>query len=150
MARVIFLQNIKGVALIGDIKNVADGYARNFLLPRKLAVLATPQTLKQAEVLKQKRALTIEQEKEAAKATAEKLKDFILTIERLINEEGTLYDGVDSTEISKYLKKAGFNLEPESILLKEPIKKVGEHETEVELDKDLKATLKIHIIKQAG
>lgn len=149
MARVIFLQNIKGVALVGDVKNVADGYARNFLLPRKLAVLATPQTLKQAEVLKQKRALAIEQEKEAAKIMAEKLKDFVLNIERVANEEGTLYDGVDGAEISRYLKKAGFNLEPESVLLKEPIKKVGEHETEIELDKDLKAALKITITKQA-
>ena len=53
--RVIFLQNIKGVAQMGDIKTVADGYARNFLLPRKLAKGATPQSLKEAELLKQKR-----------------------------------------------------------------------------------------------
>src|SRR3989344_8815600 len=108
MARVIFLQNIKNVAQVGDAKTVADGYARNFLLPRKLAVLASPQTIKMVETLKQKRLLAIEKDKETTRQLAEKLQSFTLTIERVTNEEGTLYDGVDSVEISSALKKEGF------------------------------------------
>ncbi|MBI2057761.1 MAG: 50S ribosomal protein L9 [Candidatus Yanofskybacteria bacterium] len=128
MARVVFLQNIKNVAQIGDVKNVADGYARNFLLPRKLAVLANETAMKAVENLKQKRLLAIEKDKESTGQLAEKIKSFTLVIERVTNEEGTLYDGVNAVEISSALKKEGFAIEPESILLKEPAKKVGSYE----------------------
>ena len=148
MARVIFLQNIKNVAQIGDVKNVADGYARNFLLPRKLAVLATEIALKAVEDLKQKRLLVVEKDKETTHQLAEKLQSFTLAIERITNEEGTLYDGVSAVEISSALKKEGFAIEPESILLKEPAKKVGSYETEVDLGYDVKTNLKFEVKKE--
>lgn len=147
MASVIFLQNIKGVAQIGDIKKVADGYARNFLLPKKLAVLATESSLKNVEALKQKRMAAIEKDKETARTMAEKFKDFSLEIARSASEEGTLYDGLDATEISTYLKKQHLQIEPESVILREHIKKVGLHEAEIDLGYDTKATLKIEIKK---
>ena len=143
------MQNIKNVAQVGDAKTVADGYARNFLLPRKLAVLASPQTIKMVETLKQKRLLAIEKDKETTRQLAEKLQSFTLTIERVTNEEGTLYDGVDSVEISSALKKEGFAIEPEFILLKESIKKVGPYETEIVLGYEIKTNLKIEVKKEA-
>lgn len=148
MARMVFLQNIKNVAQVGDVKNVADGYARNFLLPRGLAVLATREALKKVEQLKQKRLMAIEKDKETTKQLAEKLQSFTLIIGRVVNEEGTLYDGVDTVEISSALKKEGFVIEPESILLNEPIKKVGSYETEVDLGYEIKAKLKIEVKKE--
>ena len=149
MARVVFLQNIKNVAQIGDVKNVAAGYARNFLLPKKLAVLASKQTMKIIEALKQKRFLAIEKDKETTKQTAEKLKDFVLEIERITNEEGGLYDGLGAAEISSYLKKQGFGIEPEAILMEQAIKKVGSFEIEINLEYDVKITLKVEVKKQA-
>lgn len=146
-AQVIFLQNIKGVAQIGDVKKVADGYARNFLLPGKMAVLATPQNLKQIEALKQKRLLAIEKDKETVKELAKKLADFILVIERAASEEGTLYDGLDAAEISAHLKKSSFGLEPETILLPKRLKKIGAYEVPVDLGYDQKVNLKIEIKK---
>ena len=148
MARVIFLQNIKNVAQIGDVKSVADGYARNFLLPRKLAVLATETALKAVEDLKQKRLLVVEKDKETTHQLAEKLQSFTLAIERITNEEGTLYDRVGAVEISSALKKEGFAIEPESILLKEPAKKVGSYEAEVDLGYDIKTNLKFEVKKE--
>lgn len=147
MASVIFLQNIKGVAQIGDVKKMADGYARNFLFPRKMAILATPQALKTVEQLKQKRMAALEKDKATTQALAETLEKFILTVERAANEEDTLYDGLDIAEISSYLKKNQFGIEPEQVLLKEPIKKIGEYEVELNLGFEIKTRLKI-IIKR--
>lgn len=147
MASVIFLQNIKGVAQIGDVKKVADGYARNFLFPRKMAILATPQALKTVEQLKQKRMAALEKDKATTHALAETLAKFVLTVERAANEEDTLYDGLDIAEISNYLKKNQFGIEPEQILLTEPIKKIGEYEVELNLGFEIKTRLKI-IVKR--
>lgn len=149
MAQVIFLQNIKGVAQIGDVKKVTDGYARNFLLPKKLAVLATAHNLKMAEALRQKRMTAREKDQETTRALAEKLQEFTLVITRSANEEGTLYDGLSAAEISGYLKKQSLDVEPESILLDKPIKKVGPHEITVDLGWDVKSTLRIEVKKLA-
>ena len=149
MAKVIFLQNIRNVAQIGDIKEVADGYARNFLLPRKLAVLATDNTLKVAEQLKGKRVLEAQKEENMIAGLIEKLTNYTLSIERAANEDGTLYDGLDPAEISGYLKKEHFLIEPEQVILEAPLKKTGAHEVEIEFGKNKKATLKIEIKKLA-
>ena len=147
MAKVIFLQNIRNVAQIGDIKEVSDGYARNFLLPRRLAELATENSLKMAEQLKQKRSLVAKEEEEMIGQLMEKLTTYTLEVERAASEEGTLYDGLGAAEISGYLKKNSFEVEPEQVVLEAPLKKVGSHEVEIEFRKDKKATLKVEIKK---
>lgn len=149
MARVIFLQNIRNVAQIGDIKEVADGYARNFLLPRKLAVLANDNNLKIAERLKDKRALEAQKEEEIIAGLIEKLTNYTLNIERAANEDGTLYDGLDSAEVSGQLKKEHFFIEPEQIILEAPLKKTGSYEVEIRFSKDKITTLKVEIKKLA-
>lgn len=148
MASVIFLQNIKGVAQIGDVKKVADGYALNFLLPRKLAKLSTPVSLKEADELRKKRGVVIAQEKEQIKLIAEKFASLTLKIEKITNDEGTLYASVDAPEISASLKKEGFKIEPEAIIIEKPIKIIGEHEVEVNFGFDVKSKLKISVSKQ--
>lgn len=149
MAKVIFLQNIRNVAQIGDIKEVADGYARNFLLPRRLAVLATENALKMADQLKQKRVLESKKEEEVIAQLMEKLGAHILEIERAASEEGTLYDGLDAAEISAQLKKQNFFIEPEQIIMEAALKKIGSHEVVIEFSKDKKVTLKVEIKKLA-
>lgn len=139
---------MKGIAQIGDVKNVADGYARNFLLPRNLAKLATPGTLKEAERLRQKQELTSSQEKEANKILAEKIGSYFLKIEKIANEEGTLYDGLDSAEISRHLKKGGYKIEPEAVKLDQSIKKIGDYEIKIDLGYDIEASLKIGVSKK--
>lgn len=148
MAKVIFLQNIRGVAQIGDLKTVADGYARNFLLPRKLAVLASPSALKKAETLKQQRQKLLVQEKADAQILAQQIEKLTLAVTRAANEEGTLYDGLDSAEIARDLKKEGFNLEPEQIELERPLKNIGFHEITIKLRPEMETKLKVEIKKQ--
>jgi large subunit ribosomal protein L9 len=150
MAKVIFLQNIKGVAQIGDVKLVTDGYARNFLMPRNLAKLAVPSAIKEAEILRKKRKEMITKDKEGAESVAVKLKEFTLEIVKNVNEDGTLYDSVSRSDISTQLKKNGFNVEPEDIKIKTPIKSVGEHEVSLNLGYSLNPELKINVKREEG
>ncbi|PIR41505.1 MAG: 50S ribosomal protein L9 [Candidatus Yanofskybacteria bacterium CG10_big_fil_rev_8_21_14_0_10_46_23] len=145
MAKVIFLENIKNVAKIGDVKEVASGYARNFLFPRNLAEKATPKALEKVATLKKKQGEVFEKEAAQNKIIAQKLSEAVFQIHRLANEEGTLYDGLDPAELSAYLKKEGYAIEPEMIILERPIKTLGQSTFEVELDKDSKIVVKIDV-----
>lgn len=148
MAKVILLQNIKGVGQIGDVKNVASGHARNFLIPQNLAKLATPASLKEVEALEKKKGKIAKKEKEKNKEIAEKIKDFLLTVEKNVNEEGTLYDKLDVVEISSLLKRGRFKIEPEDIKLEAPVKSLGDYEILINLGHGISAQLKIKVIKK--
>ena len=144
MTKVILLQNIKGYGQIGDVKNVADGYARNFLLPRNMAKLATSGAMKEVEGLKKKLSVMLEVEKKNAEGVAEKLKDMTIEITRKANEAGTLFDGIDKSDIAEAVKKtAGVNLNEDMVLLDEKIKKVGERVVDLELMPEIKTQIKV-------
>ena len=130
---------------MGDIKNVADGYGRNFLLPRSLAKIATAGAEKQAEFLKQKLSKLIEAENQNAQAIAEKLKDFVLEIKEKANKSGTLYEGVDISKISRELSQKGIEISEEKIKLSEPIKKLGEHIVILQLTDVVSSEIKLKI-----
>lgn len=155
--RVIFLENIKGVAQIGDIKSVADGYARNFLLPRKLAQIATAAAAKQAEALKKKRVEVDIKNKEETLALAGRLESLalgspngvVLEIVADANEEGHLYGSVNEKMIAESARAKGINLKPEQINLLQHLKTVGEHEVELELHPEVKIKIKILVSSQS-
>ncbi len=144
--RVIFLQNIKGVAQIGDIKNVSDGYARNFLLPKNLAKPATAEAEKQAEILKKKRESENLTSKESAVELAKTLEGFVLEVTEDANEEGHLYGSVNAKIISEALAKKKIKIKEDLINLPEPIKTVGEHEVELELHPEIKIKIKVVVL----
>ncbi|MBI2063015.1 MAG: 50S ribosomal protein L9 [Candidatus Yanofskybacteria bacterium] len=143
--KVIFLQNIKGVAQIGDIKNVADGYARNFLFIKNLAKPATADAEKQAEILKSKREKQYETGKEGALEFAKKLEGLTIEIQEDANEEGHLYGSVNEKKILAAVKEKGINLKEENINLPQHLKMLGEHEVEIELHPEVKSKIKILI-----
>src|SRR3972149_350516 len=99
--KVIFLQNIKGVAQIGDIKNIPDGYARNFLLPRKIVRAATADAEKQAETLKKQRDTIDLKNKEQGIELAKKIENGVIEINDEANEQGHLYGSIDPKRIAK-------------------------------------------------
>jgi len=144
--RVIFLQNIKGVAQIGDIKNVSDGYARNFLLPKKLAQAATGDTVKLAESLRSKREKQYETDKEGALELAKKLEGLAVDIKEDANDEGHLYGSVNEKKIAHALKERGINLKEEYISLPQHLKTLGEHEVEIELHPEVKAKISVIVL----
>jgi large subunit ribosomal protein L9 len=141
--RVVFLENIKGVAQIGEIKNVSDGYARNFLFPRNLAKPATAEAEKQAEALKKKRESENFANKEDAVGLAKTLEDFVLEIGEGANENGHLYGSVSAKRIAEELGKKKIRVGEDLINLPEPIKTAGEHEVELELHPKVKVKIKI-------
>lgn len=125
--KIILTENIKGLGQIGETLKVKNGYARNFLVPKKLAVLATAENLKQIDELKKKRTLAFEQEIEKMKGVAERLNGFHLILEAAGDEKGNLYASLNSKKLCEALKEKGFEAEPEYILISEPIKKSGIH-----------------------
>ena len=137
---------------MGDVKNVADGYARNFLFPRKIAKLATDAALKDVDSLKKKLESSQKLEKENAAKLAEKLKDIVLEFTRKATKTGKLYSAVTKENIAEELaKQSGFNIESDFVRLEEHeghIKQLGEHIIKVELTPDIVTEVKIKISQE--
>lgn len=147
--RVIFLDNIKNVARIGDIKDVSDGYARNFLLPNKLAKQATARNEKEAELLRKKDEANTEARRERAVALVEKLTGLVLETSAEANEEGHLYGSINTEDISELLKQNKFDVPEDEINLAEPIKAVGEYDIELELHPSIKTQVKLKVLAKS-
>lgn len=147
--KVILLTNIKGFGQIGDIKNVSDGYARNFLIPRKMAKAADENAMKEVEGLKKKREATETLQKERAVQLRDQVPNITLEYTKKASKTGKLFSSVTKKEISDDLSKnLGAVIPVESIDLKEHgehIKQVGEHIVGVELAPGVNAEFKIII-----
>jgi large subunit ribosomal protein L9 len=147
--KVILLDNIRGVGHIGDLKDVSDGYGRNFLIPRRLAKMATSGMEKEIAALQQKKAILLEQEKQRAQEAADKLKDLVLELKERANENGTLFAAVGKEELIKKIEEAsGVRLTNEMIKLEEQIKSVGEHMLNIELSRDISAQVKVNVTQE--
>ncbi len=139
--KVILLQNVADVGNKYDVKNVSDGYARNFLLPRKLVEIATERRIREIEIRKKQ----AEQKKEISGDILEKnmgeLDGVKISVEEKANKKGHLFAGIHKEEISKILKEQKhIDIPPELIGLEHPIKEIGEHKIPV---KDKKFILEI-------
>ena len=146
--KVVFLQNLKGVAKIGDIKNVNDGYARNFLLPKNVAKPAVEGIIKQAEILKQKAGQAYVANKKEAEDLAKKFDGFTLEMKEDANDEGHLYGSINEKKIAQAMKNEKLHVSEDQINLSEHLKTVGEHEVEIELHPEVKTKLKINLLKK--
>lgn len=146
--KVILTKDVKKAGLKGEVVNVSDGYARNFLFPQNLAVLATPDALKAAD---QAKKVSEKHEVKVAKqmaGLAKKLEAYNLIIQEPASDEGTLYAAVTAEKISAQLKKAGFDgIEPDSIKLTEPIKEIGDTELKLNLPHGFEARISVTIKK---
>jgi large subunit ribosomal protein L9 len=144
--RVVFLDDVEGVAHAGEIKNVADGYARNFLLPRKLAAAATTATMQQADA--RARAIAREQEKldEAAQTIAGKISASPIVIPARAGDQGRLFGSVTASDIADAINaRAGAHVEHRQVLLDAPIKETGEFEIEVSLTRNVRARVNLEV-----
>ncbi len=142
--KVLFLRDVKNVAKAGEVKDVADGYARNFLIPGKLAVPAT------AHELKRKKEEVVAEERKAARAEAEakvladKLAGVTITIKARVGEQHRLYGSVTAADVAEALEKqTGYAVDRRRIDLEEPIKRAGSYEVPVHLGKDLSPKVKV-------
>ena len=149
--KVILLQNIKGVGRIGDVKNVADGYGRNFLLANKMAKIANETNMKEVEFLKKKAEVEDKIVNEKAKEIASKAKDLALEFTKKASSTGTLFASVTKEEIAEQLSKAvGGKIDPDSVDLKEHgehLKQTGEHMIAVQLSPETTIEVKV-VVKE--
>ncbi len=144
--RVVFLDDVEGTARAGEIKNVADGYARNFLLPRKLAAAATTTTVQKAE--SRAKAIAKEQDRldESARAIAAKVSAASIVIPARAGTEGRLFGSVTATDIAEAINaSAGTSLEHRQVGLEQPIKEVGSHTVSVTLTRNVKADVTVEV-----
>jgi large subunit ribosomal protein L9 len=143
---VVFLKNVAGVAKAGDVKEVADGYARNYLIPNKLAVPATENV--KAELAKQAKAQQKKQAQMEAefKQTAEQIEKANLVLKAKTGANGRLFGSITAADIAKELESsAGIIVDRRKIELPEPIRELGAFEVIVKLYKDINAKLKITV-----
>ncbi|MFI5346307.1 MAG: 50S ribosomal protein L9 [Elusimicrobiota bacterium] len=143
--KVILKSTVDHLGRAGEVKEVATGYARNFLLPRKLAEPATPSALKYWEKGKEKRASVVASEVKVAKDLAEKLSGVNLTFSMPASEEGKLFGSVGKTDVLKSLKAAGYDVPKNSVRLETALKTTGEHEVELRLAPEVSAKVKVTV-----
>ncbi|OFZ78502.1 MAG: 50S ribosomal protein L9 [Bdellovibrionales bacterium RIFOXYD1_FULL_53_11] len=145
---VILRENVDNLGHIGDVVNVSPGYARNFLLPRKLVELADAGSMAQIEHLKTQLAKKRQAHKSAAEDAAKKLSDFSCTIQRKVGENDKLYGSVSVGDIVDVLKKAGFQVQKKDVHVPSPIKALGVHPVTVRLQPEVEATVKVWVVKE--
>lgn len=147
--KVILLDNIKGVGKKDEIINASDGYARNYLLPKKLAVEANAENISKLNNKKDASQYKKDLEKQSAQDLAKKLKGIMLKIKVKAGENGKIFGGVTSKEISENLKKQyNLDIDKKKIDLKEPIKILGSFEVEIKLYEGIAGTLKIEVVSE--
>lgn len=143
--KVILMRDVDHVGDVGDIVDVADGYGRNFLVPRGLAVAATAKNKRQLEHEQRLREHRIVRVRKDAQALAEQLQTVPCRFARKAGEEGKLFGSVTSMDIADALKTAGFEVDRRAIQLDQPIKSVGEFTVPVRLPAATSALLKVTI-----
>ncbi len=148
MMKVILRDDVENVGRCGAVVTVKDGYARNFLIPRKLAILATRATLHSIdEVGRQKTQRDRKRLREAdrVKLALEKIS---CTAEVQVGEEDKVFGSVTSSHIAELLKEQGFEIDKRDILLEEPLKALGVYSIDVKIDRDVTAVLKVWVVRK--
>lgn len=146
--KVILLEDVKSLGKRGDMVNVADGYARNYLFPRNLAIEATEGSIKQLEQEKATMEKKKQKEIETAKKIAEKLSNMTVTIKVKSGENGKLFGSVTSKDVADALKtQCKINIDKRKIELDEPIKSLGNYAVEVKLAPEVQTKLTVKIVE---
>ncbi len=145
---VILKEDVPKLGARGDVVKVAEGYGRNFLLPRKLAIEATKANRSVIEQMKQAAARRAEREKADAQALAGNFEGLTLTFYRKAGEREHLFGSVTANDIAEELEQRGFAVDRRKIQLPDPIKTVGEHTVPIKLHKDVGTSVKVVVEKE--
>ena len=144
--KVILIDEVRGLGTRGDVVNVKNGYARNYLLPKNLAREATSGNLKSVEQERKKWALLASKEKEQAEKAASAVKGTKIVVHKRVGESGQLFGSVTTNEIADALTEKGFDVDKRRIELGHPIETLGVHDVEVRLHKDVMAQIQVEVI----
>lgn len=144
--KVILKENVESLGKTGDTLKVADGYARNFLIPRGLAIEAISKNIKALDHEKRLIAQKAEGERKKAESLLEKFANVTCTISRRIGEQNKLFGSVTTKDIEKELREQGFEVDRKNIILEEPIKSLGEFPVKIKLYPEVAAEIKVSVI----
>lgn len=147
--RVILLEDIENLGKKYEIKEVKDGYARNFLLPKGLAKKAEKEALIWLETQKEIGTKRAEEDLKKVQEIATAIDDQEVIISVKVGEEGQLFESITSQKVSEKLKERGFDVKKIKIDLPEPIKELGEFPVKIKFEHNLEAEIKVIIIKEA-
>lgn len=147
---VILKEDVANLGNRGDVVKVADGYGRNFLLPRKLALQATLANKAVIETMKTSAARRSASEKVQAEEQLAKLEPIVLSFTRKSSETGQLFGSVTSADIAADLAAKGFEVDRRKIVLNEPLKTVGDFDVAIRLHREVTAHIKVKVLSEAG
>ena len=145
---VILKEDVQKLGHRGDVVKVADGYGRNYLLPKKLAIEATAGNKKVIDQMKASAVRKAQKDKADAEALAKQFEGVSVTITRRAGEQDQLFGSVTSSDIAAELEKKGFNVDRRKIELDQPIKTVGDHTVSIRLFREVSATVKVTVAKE--
>ena len=146
--KIILREDVETLGSMGDIVTVKKGFARNYLLPRNLAVEANPRNIKEFEHHKRIIQEKANKVRNAAQILAEKIASKPVVIKAKAGEEDKLFGSVTNIDIQKALKESGFDIEKRKIIIEEPIKRLGEYNVKVKFHPEVTANLTVQVIRE--
>jgi large subunit ribosomal protein L9 len=146
--KVILLDDVAKVGRRGEVRDVSDGYARNFLIPKKLALTATPGNLKNLAQIKTQQDTKAQRIKSDAQALGGRIEALVFEVTRQASEEGKLFGSVTAQDVVDFLGARGVEIERRRIQLDEPIKTLGETPVGIRLHPEVTAQLRVNIVRQ--
>jgi len=146
--KIILLDDVSKVGRRGEVREVSDGYARNFLIPKKLALSATAGNLKNLEHIKTQQEAKADRAKADAESLRSRVEALVYEERRQASEEGKLFGSVTSQDIADFLGGKGLNIDRRRITLDEPIKTLGEYSVSMRLHPDVTAQLRVSVVRE--
>lgn len=146
--KVILKEDVKNLGHMGEVVNVSDGYARNFLFPKKFAVEANTKNIKEFEHNKKVITEKAAKLKESVKSIADKLSSLSLTIKAKTGEDDKLFGSITNMNIAEALASEGYDIDKKKIVMDEPIKRLGEYSVTIKLHQELSAEVKVQVVQE--
>jgi len=143
--KVILKEDVDNLGIMGAVVEVKEGYGRNFLIPRNLAVEANPKNIRAFEHQKKIIDVKVKKVRKSAEDLAQTLSDMTLTLEARAGEEDKLFGSVTTKDIAEAIARKGVEIDKRKILLDEPIKRLGSYEVSVKVHQDVTATVKVEV-----
>jgi large subunit ribosomal protein L9 len=146
--KIILKEDFESLGKVGEVVEVKAGFARNFLIPKQVALQATPQNLRVIEQEKARNKIKLSKDKRDAQLLAEQLKEVSLTANVQVGEEDKLFGAVTSQNISELLSSKGFEIDKRKIQLEDPLKALGVFEVPIKLHTEVEAKIKVWVVKE--
>ena len=146
--KIILKQDVEKLGRRGDVVNVAPGFGRNYLLPRKMAIAVTPTNIKMIEIERQALKKKIEIERKSFQSLTQKLNQVSLTFTRRAGEKDVIFGSVSSGDVKEALDGLGYDIDKKKILLDEPIKRLGNFSVPIKISHDDRAEIKVVVARE--